>query len=481
MYNAAVTAASLGFAAVLAGSILLLIIGTQILNWYWVVLLGIAGLAIGAYRVRTHIPTNYDIAREIDYRLGLHDSLSTAYFFGRRGERGLASPEFVEHQRRFAEELARTADVARGLPFRRPRTLYVNAALAVLACGMFGLRYGIERRLDLAPPLVRIGFNGFAGSREVAEAIKGPQPSAQDPRSDPNATDVSDPRANESSAARNPASKNLSDPDGASSENEADSNSKGKGPRNDQGDDASGSADKDPGSEKAGGDKNGSSQSQDGNSESGEQAKNGKNSGSSGNGGDNSSLADKLRDAFSNLMSKLKPQPRNSDAQQQGASQSAGAQSGPRQSKPQEGSPQASNQEQAEANSGADSQGEQQQGGTQQPAQGKSQGNSNERPNSPDGKNGIGSQEGDKNAREAAELAAMGKINEIIGKRAANLKGEVMVEVGSGKQQLKTQYSQTQATHVEAGGEINRDEVPLAYQQYVQKYFEEIRKTAPSK
>ena len=98
-----------------------------------------------------------------------------------------------------------------------------------------------------------------------------------------------------------------------------------------------------------------------------------------------------------------------------------------------------------------------------------------------DGKSGIGKQDGDKTAREAEQQAAMGKISEIIGKRAANVSGEVMVEVSSGKQQLKTQYSQRDAKHAEAGGEINRDEVPLAYQQYVQQYFEEIRKEPPAK
>src|SRR3984893_18230799 len=81
--------------------------------------------------------------------------------------------------------------------------------------------------------------------------------------------------------------------------------------------------------------------------------------------------------------------------------------------------------------------------------------NSPDKPNSPDGKSGIGKQDGDKSAREAAELAAMGKISEIIGKRAANVSGEVMVEVASGKQQLKTQYSQRTAEHSEAGSEIN--------------------------
>jgi CO dehydrogenase/acetyl-CoA synthase delta subunit len=75
----------------------------------------------------------------------------------------------------------------------------------------------------------------------------------------------------------------------------------------------------------------------------------------------------------------------------------------------------------------------------------------------------------------------MGKISEIIGKRAANMSGEVMVEVSSGKQQLKTQYTQRTAAHTEAGSEINRDEIPLAYQQYVQQYFEEIRKLPAGK
>ena len=72
----------------------------------------------------------------------------------------------------------------------------------------------------------------------------------------------------------------------------------------------------------------------------------------------------------------------------------------------------------------------------------------------------------------------MGKLSEIIGKRSQNLTGEIMVEVSSGKQQpLKTQYSDKRATHAEGGGEVHRDEVPLIYQQYVQQYFEEIRKT----
>ena len=74
----------------------------------------------------------------------------------------------------------------------------------------------------------------------------------------------------------------------------------------------------------------------------------------------------------------------------------------------------------------------------------------------------------------------MGKISEILGKRAQSVSGEVMMEVGSSKQTLKTAWSSQQATHSEAGGEIHRDEVPLAYQQFVERYFEEVRKGEPA-
>jgi hypothetical protein len=42
---------------------------------------------------------------------------------------------------------------------------------------------------------------------------------------------------------------------------------------------------------------------------------------------------------------------------------------------------------------------------------------------------------------------------------------------------LKTPWSDKQANHAESGGEIHRDEVPLIFQPFVERYFEEIRKT----
>jgi hypothetical protein len=132
---------AVSFAAVvaLAGAILLLIVGAQILNWYWIVLLFAGSLAASSYRSRAKLLSAYQVAQSIDRRLDFKDALSTAYYFSQHPERG-ASPEFVEHQRSAAEDVARTADIERGVPFLMPRTAYVNLALVAVAFGMFGLR-----------------------------------------------------------------------------------------------------------------------------------------------------------------------------------------------------------------------------------------------------------------------------------------------------------------------------------------------------
>ncbi len=120
-------------------------------------------------------------------------------------------------------------------------------------------------------------------------------------------------------------------------------------------------------------------------------------------------------------------------------------------------------------------------GENSQTAQGRGSDRNPERNPSEDEKSGIGKSDGNKDIRAAEQLAAMGKISELFGKRQANLTGEVLVEVNSSRQQgLKTQYSDRRAAHSEAGGEIHRDEIPLIYQQYVQQYFDEVRKQAPA-
>jgi hypothetical protein len=471
------------------GAIVLLLVGTQILNWYWPVLLYVGALAVGIWRAKSKILSSYQVAQSIDNQLGLHDSLSTAFFFGEHPTPEIYPAEFVEQQRAVAEDMARTADLQRGIPFHMPRTLYANAFLLAAVCGMFGLRYGVNHNMDLRSSLVPISFDGFLGpsAKELAamKKIAGQHPFDQDGHrengmavdpwqsKDANLDPASD------TALQTTQVPDANNPDGGA-EAAAKGTASGNDPQQQPGEDAMDSGDKGqnspPGKDANGNDSNASP---DGNSQDGKQSP--KDGSQSSNSGENSSLTDKMKDALANLMSKLKMQPKQ-DGKQGGQSQQKGQQSAQKQGQQDSNGSQSQGKEQADGNSSAQSQGDQQsQNGQQQSAQGQSQGKNSEKANTQDGKSGIGKQDGDKTAREAEQLAAMGKISEIIGKRSANVSGEVMVEVASGKQQLKTQYSQRKAAHAEAGGEINRDEVPLAYQQYVQQYFEEIRKQPAAK
>ena len=77
--------------------------------------------ALGFYRFLMSSPTMYQIAQAIDRRLGLHDAISTAYFF-RAG-----SSEIEAAQRSSAESFIPSIDPATAAPFLLPRTAYAAA------------------------------------------------------------------------------------------------------------------------------------------------------------------------------------------------------------------------------------------------------------------------------------------------------------------------------------------------------------------
>ena len=80
----------------------------------------------------------------------------------------------------------------------------------------------------------------------------------------------------------------------------------------------------------------------------------------------------------------------------------------------------------------------------------------------------MGHSDGSKELKDAEQLAAMGKLSEIIGKRSASITGEMTIESQSGPQQLKTAYARSDAKHAATSGDIARDEVPVELQSYVQ-------------
>ena len=476
--NEAMRHAAYAVSTALASLILLLLLGTQILSWAWLVLLPAIALAAGAYLTWRSAPSPYRVAQRVDHSLQLADTLSTALFFAPI-DRGGPGGDVRRAQWSQAERIAAGVNARRAIPMRMPRALYGTALLAVAAGSLFALRYGLDRRLDLRAPLARIVQDKF-GYPEVRQAAREHQnPATHDPRrpeetglslddsqqKSPGELDaapdsaldtVGVPDVDNKTASSRPDNSNL--PQSTQLEGEQNKNEEPEGVGANAGDQQSADGRKGPSAGKPG------KQGQ------------GDDPQASGNPGENSSLLGKFRDAMSSLMNRMRQQ-----AGAKGAQQQAGAQNGDQQ-KSQSGNAgqngkqgqQPGDGQQADAKDGQPGD----DGQNAQNAQSGSPGQSGQQPATKQPGSGIGRQDGSKDVKLAEQLAAMGKISEIIGKRAANVTGELTVEVENSNQQLRTPYAQRDAHHAEAGGEINRDEVPVALQAYVQQYFEQVRKQA---
>jgi len=453
--------------AALCAFILLLVIGTQVLNWYWGLLLPGAALALAVWQVRRRLPSLYGIAQRVDRRLQLADALSTAlYFTTEESTAGHASP-LRECQRAEADRLAAGVDPRRAVPYIMPRTAYITGALVLVASSLFGLRYGLTSRLDLKQPLAVL----------LRDSLGLPQPSQRarlDPRQDPRKLADDDPLATEQGQPTDAADQNQ--PPGDSPENfdekpqkgatKADGKSKNSESEADNNEDGQADQSEQPLDGKQ------NANSKDGQKDGKEQQSGSNNSQSQQN---NQSLLSKMKEAMQNLLSSMQ---QNSQQQQQSSSNQT-SKSGKgqqnqskQQSKGEKKSQSGDSQEQQSADEGQEAQNNPGQSADQQDSP-----MANKQPGS-----GAGNRDGAKDVRQAEQLAAMGKISEIIGKRAANITGEATVDVENTSQQLRTGYQDRRGEHTQTGAEIHRDEIPVALESYVEQYFEQVRKQpAPKK
>jgi hypothetical protein len=183
-------------------------------------------------------------------------------------------------------------------------------------------------------------------------------------------------------------------------------------------------------------------------------------------------MLSKLKDAMSNMFSKAKQDGAAGKKDQQAQGQSAKSEKG-------QGEKGSTGKGQDQAQTDADGQDGEPSNDAQQGQQAQGKAGSKSSQQSAQSGSGVGSQDGAKDLKAAEQLKAMGKISEIIGKRAATVSGETTIEVQSGNQQLRTAYSNTTAAHGEADSDVNRDEIPVALQPYIQQYFEQVRKSTP--
>ncbi|MEK7406211.1 MAG: hypothetical protein AAB225_13995 [Acidobacteriota bacterium] len=459
-----VQAVSAGF----GGVILLLLVGTEILDWRWIAALVLVTIGLGIHRTLRRIPSKYAVLQGIDWRLKLSDSLSTAWFFQAAANGHRFSQPMRTAQLEQAERLARGIDSARAVPVAPPRALYLLAALAAVAAGLFALRYAVSRQLDLRPPLASILFPGSQPpTREQVARQKQPKDRLKQMLQDMGLSVENRPERPAESLtgeALSPeleaseAVRRLDQPGVTPLQVESE-----EGDFSDEtGSQALRSASKLTDSQGAERDHPASDSQQ-----------------ASSQPGENQNLLEQFREALANLLSRMKMQPRPGDSKMSASARAedAGRSRDGRREKGASGS----GRQQSEGSPGSESPDEEGQVTQQaQGASGRPGGKDADLQASREGRSGIGREDGDKTAREAEQLAAMGKISEILGRRQATLSGEVTVEVTSGTQKLRTPYTQQQAAHAEAGGESHRDEVPLLFQSYVQQYFEEIRKTPPA-
>src|SRR6266540_1221021 len=81
LWNEVLAQTAFALSTAFGSMVLLLLVGTQILSWYWLVLVPLVAFGLGLYRVLRRVPSPYRIAQLLDQRLGVADTLSTACFF----------------------------------------------------------------------------------------------------------------------------------------------------------------------------------------------------------------------------------------------------------------------------------------------------------------------------------------------------------------------------------------------------------------
>lgn len=434
----------------------MLVAGAGVFHPAWPLGCAAAALAWTLWRARRRAPDGYAAAQQADAGLRLQDLLATAWHLRHSGRK--PSSAFAPWIEQKASAACADADLRKALPLRWSRASAMALAAFSILLALFVLRVGLLRSFDLRPPLVTVHFDTLTG------APVPPSPPRRPPAKMPDLPGFSLEEAQagaldeeqlpvEALRAAESTDSSLPSPQGSRAF---------KGSARQEGQTA------EPGQEQPGGEPadDGSGATQD----SGEQ-QNGKESPPRGQPQD--SLLDKMRDALANLMDKFKlemPPGESSRPGKQNAKQDAARRE---KGRPQPGRKGEQGQEgdmlsgQQQAQSDASQQAKSEQAGSPDTA-------------SQNEKSGVGKEEGRKELQAAEELEAIGKLDELLGKRSQNVQGEVLVEVTNSKnQQLRTPYTGRMGARTDAGSELGRDEVPLHLQEYVQRYYEQVRRAAP--
>ncbi|MBV9301544.1 MAG: hypothetical protein JOY62_17295 [Acidobacteriaceae bacterium] len=453
-------------AVVVGGGIVILLLGTQILDWPWLELPVVAGIAIAVTRIRHRMLSRYQIAQVLDERLRLDDSLSTAWFLLTERcdlERGMNRLQIKQ-----AEQLADSINPTIAFPLRRERGWVLAIGLSAVFVSLFITRYVVQHRLNFEQSLIPFQLSAAIERLEESLSARTQPGNSPAPGQRHNALDVAQEDqhpADEASLRQNTAAGVSAQPKDqpADQRTVAAQNSNTETGQSEN----SGTSGRSPLDANTAKSISAQSMTQ-------QQAASNALDPSTNAMRPPASLLNRMEDAVSGLLGKM-GYARNSDPSRRDREPFQNASTDKASSNDHNQAARGNHNDGTTPNQTSETTERPQAAAPSESSRGRGSNGSSANHGS-DAQSGIGSQDGDKQLKEAEQLRAMGKLAEIIGKRSASLTGEVVVETSSGKQQLKTQYSQQVGRHSDLGGEINRDEIPLIYQQYVREYMEQVHK-----
>jgi hypothetical protein len=430
------------------------------LPWYLITLVGLAVMSEFCIHFSDKLDL-YKLAQRIDREQSLTDYLSTVYIF-EKVHQGIPhhEPSHIYTKER-AEKLASQINLKEYYPVKVPHALTAALAIAVFLVGsiIFIHLEGLDWKFQTkAIPYTYSLVQKI--EKKIQEKLREQEKQREDAKAKSSKDKVGD-RKGKNSSAEAEAQAQMDAAARARNENMDKSGSAGSAKDQQRDKETAGQqSNSSEGTKQEGSNKEG----QKGEPKEGQQGSN-----------QNSSLGQKVASAVGNALQKIKEMFQKGDAQ----SGKDGDQNSDQESKQQaqQGNGKSPSQN-ASGGQGQDaSSGEAKGEKSGQAAEGQAiakggQSDSGEKKKG----SGAGNEEGDKAAKEAMEQEAMGKLDEIIGKRSENVKGEITVEALQGNQKLKTDYSQTKVQHTDKGGDITRDEVPQEMQEYVKNYMDQIHK-----
>ena len=435
----------------MGGLVVLLTAGTRWFPVWLSVLVGLAGLLTAVVRWRRRRPSGYSVAQRIDRAWATNDQLATAYYFLDQGERS----GWVREQRERAERLADRGDIAAAFPYEVPASAWALGAVTLLAVLMLVIRAGSQEAFSLdesLPALVAEALLPPPADPE-AQAAQAPAPSPEDEA----AVSLESDEEAEKLAAEGAADLDQ----GAEADSPGDEMAEEFGVPEVEGIsfDEAGGDEMAPAEPATDGDQG---EDLDSLAEAGEEMNQ-----------EGDSLLDRLQDAFQNMLSSMNMEPPQlGPSSEQGSGQQAeqGTQA------PGQGQEVPGAESSAE---GAEASGEQASskeiGEQFSVEEGAAEGEQQQ------GESSVataGAGEGSKELAEAKREEAMGQLTKLFQQRAEEIQGEFTIETGSARQAARTPYSPRESGHRDPGAVLSRDEIPIAYRSYVQRYFQTIRQKA---